>query len=192
MTILRKGELKMKRLSLTVSCIMLLSSCLDAEKFALSLDLKDKTAEVGYSNIVSSSEEEDKIKGDFEELLKTAYGSKDDQGDSPRKPISATLTEDGGKLDGVARYSFKDNSEMLKEYEIRTDEKGDYIFDLSKESNLEYAGGNGTYIEDGKKRFVRWDSTSTSLKVKLNNKAFDAKDTSLLSYWLEWKKKNPK
>ena len=49
----------MKRLSLTVSCIMLLSSCLDAEKFALSLDLKDKTAEVGYSNIVSSSEVED-------------------------------------------------------------------------------------------------------------------------------------
>jgi len=183
----------MKRLWLTVSCIvLLLGGCLDAEKFALSLDLKDKAAEIGYSNIVSDSKEEDKIRGDFEELLKIAYGSKEDQ--SPGKRVSATLYEKEGQLGGVARYSFKDNAEMLKELEIETDEKGDFIFDLSKESNrhLEYAGGNGTYIADEKKRFVRWGGNSTSLKVTLKNKEFDAKDKSLLSYWLEWKKKNPK
>ena len=185
----------MKRLWLSVSCIvLLLSSCLDAEQFSLSMDFKGKTAEVGYSNIVSDSKEENKIKDDFEKLIEKAYGGREDQGGRAGKTISAKLYEEDGHLDGVVGYSFKDNADMLKEYEIKTDEKGNFIFDLSKESNrdLEYAGGNGTYIEEGKNRFVRWDGNSTSLKVKLKNKVFDAKNKGLLSYWLEWKKTNPK
>lgn len=182
----------MKRLWLFVSCILLLlSGCLDAEKFSLSLDLIYKTTEAWYSNIVSDSKEEDKIKDDFQDLLKTAYG---DRQDGVGKLVSAKLYEKDGHLEGVVRYSFKDNAEMLKEYEIETDKKGDFILDLSKGSNkdLEYAGGNGSYIEEGDKRFVRWDSNSTSLKVTLKNKVFNTKNKSLLSYWLKWERENQK
>lgn len=177
----------MKNLWLSVLCIvLLLSGCLDAERFSLSLDLKGNTAQIGYSNIVSDSKEEAGIRGDFEELLKKAHG--EDQAGKAGKFVSANLYEKDGRLDGVAGYSFRDNAEMLKEYEITRDEKGDFIFDLSKESNLEYAGGNGAYVEEGKKRFVRWDRNSASLVIELKNKAFDAKSRGLLSYWLGWKK----
>ena len=185
----------MKRLWLFVSCIvLLLSGCLDSEKFSLSLDLTTRTAEVWYSNIVSNSTEEDKIKDDFDELIKIANGGREDQDGWPGKLISAKLYEKDGHLEGVARYSFKDNAEMLKEYDIETNNKGDFIFDISRgnDKDLEYSGGNGVYIEEGGKRFVRWNGNSTSLKVALTNKAFDAKDKGLLSYWLEWKKKNQK
>lgn len=157
----------------------------------MSVDLKDSTAEVGYANIVSDTKEEDKIRGDFEELLKIAYGGKEDHRGGLGKPTSSTLYEEDGHLDGIARYSFKDSTEMLNKYEIKTDEKGDFIFDLSTESNrnLEYASGNGTYIEEGKKRFIRWDGNSASLNMKLKNREFVAKNRSLLPYWLEWKKK---
>jgi len=179
----------MKSFWLYAACIILLSGCLDAEKLSLSLDLKSKTAEVGYSNIVSDSKEESKIKEDFEELIEKAYGDKKDHDGRPGQPISAKLYEEDGHLDGVAVYSFKDSAQMIKEYEIETDNKGDFILDLGKESNrdLEYAGGNGAYIEEGTKRLIRWSGNSTSLKVKLRNKLFDSKSKSLLSYWVEWK-----
>jgi hypothetical protein len=181
----------MKKLWLTVSCIvLLLGGCLDVENYTLSLDLKNNTVEVSYSNIVSNSDKEKDIKSDFEDLLKTAYGDENKVG----KTISKKLYEESGHLDGVAKFSYKDNAEMLKEYEIETDKKGDFILDLSKGGNkdLDYTGGNGTYVEEGEKRFIRWDSNSASLKATLKNKAFDAKNKSLLSYWLEWKEKNPK
>jgi hypothetical protein len=181
----------MKRFWLSLSCIvLLLCGCLDAEKFSLSLDLKDSIAEITYSNIVSNSDNEDKIKDDFTDLLKMANDTENREAKAG-KLIAAKLYEADGHLDGIARYSFKDNKEMLGEYGIERNEKGDFIFDLSKE-NLEYTGGNGIYMQKGDKRFVRWDGNSVSLEMKLKNKVFDAKNKSLLSYWLEWKKRNPK
>ncbi len=183
----------MRRVWLSV-ILLLLSGCLDAEKFSLSLDLKDKTSEVVYANIVSDSKEERKIREDFEELIEKTSPAKEETGGKPGKLIAARLNETDGHLDCAARYVFRDSAEMLKEYEIKTDEKGDFIFDLSKEGNrdLEYAGGNGKYIEEGKKRFVRWDRNSTSLTMNLKNRAFSAKNKSLLSYWMKWKEGNPK
>jgi hypothetical protein len=182
----------MKKVWFSLSCIvLLLGGCLDAEKFFLSLDLKDSTAEIEYSNIVSNSKEEDKIKDDFTDLIKMAYGDRENREAKPGKIVSARLYEAEGHLDGIARYSFKNNSGMLKEYGIERNERGDFIFDLTKE-NLEYTGGNGAYIEKGDKRFIRWDGKSASLEMKLKNKVFDAKNKSLLPYWLEWKKNNAK
>lgn len=182
----------MKRVLLSLSCIvLLLSGCLDAEKFSVSLDLKGSTAEIEYSNIVSNSKEEDKIEEDFAELLKMAHGGTGDREAKPGMLVAAKLYEADGHLDGIARYSFRNNKEMLAEYGIERNEKGDFIFDLSRE-NLEYTGGNGVYIEKGDKRFVRWDGNCASLRMKLKNKVFDPKNRGLLSYWLEWKRNNPK
>ena len=186
------GTVKRRLLGCLPFLLLILSGCLDCEKASISIDLIQKVAEVKFSNIVSNSTEEETIKEDFADLMKKVYFDDSPASDQGRI-TSRRLYENNGKLDGVERFSFQSLSKVLKEFNIEVDKKGDYILDLTKESESFRISGNGQRIERGSKKLLRWPKGAKKIEFEEKSKEFDeTKKTSLLGRWIEWVDKNRK
>jgi len=173
-------------LLLCFSLLLLLSGCLDCEKASISIDMGRKVAEVKFSNIVSNSTDEETIKEDFRDLIKRVYfdeGSKSD----PDRITSRRLYRNNEKLDGIERFSFQSLPRVLKEFGIETDKSGDYILDVTKESENYQIIGNGQSIERGSKKLLKWRKNVKKIDFEQKSREFDeTKKTSLLKPWLDW------
>ena len=173
-------------LLLCFSLLLLLSGCLDCEKASISIDMGRKVAEVKFSNIVSNSTDEETIKEDFRDLIKRVYfdeGSKSD----PDRITSRRLYRNNEKVDGIERFSFQSLPRVLKEFGIETDKSGDYILDVTKESENYQIIGNGQSIERGSKKLLKWRKNVKKIDFEQKSREFDeTKKTSLLKPWLDW------
>ncbi len=174
------------------SLTFLLSGCLDCEKTSISIDLAHQVAEVKFSNIVSNSREEGTIKEDFRGLIKKVYFDEASKSD-PDRITSRRLYRNNEKLDGIERFSFQSLPKVLKEFSIEVDKKGDFILDLTRESEDFQINGNGQFVERGSKKLLRWHKNVKKIEFEEKSKEFDeTKKTSLLKDWLEWVDKNKK
>ncbi len=190
----RDARVRVKRCLLggLLLLVLVLAGCLDCEKASISVDLIQKTAEVKFSNVVSNSVDAETIKEDFGDLIKKVYFDEESASD-PARITSRRLYENNGKLDGVERFSFQSLPQVLKEFNIEADKKGDYVLDLTKESEHYRISGNGQVIERGSKKLLRWPKNTKKIEFEEKSKEFDeAEKTSLLGRWLEWVDKNKK
>ena len=165
--------------------------CLGYEKEYLLIDISKQWGEVRYSNIVSDSKGEEDIKGDFQDLIDMVYNDKyadsEEAGQKTIQIISRELYGIGSRLDGTVKFSFKELKAALNEFNIKIDTNKNYIYELGADEV--YRGGNGTYSEHNSTKEVRWDKQSTTIELEIRHAFFDqTKATSLLSYWLDWKK----
>jgi len=166
--------------------LFFLSGCLDCERASISIDLAHQVAEVKYFNIVSNSREEETIKEDFRDLIKMVYFEEDSAAD-PDRITSRRLLRNNEQLDGIVRFSFKSLPKALKEYGIEMDKKGDYILDLTKESENYQVTSNGKWIESGSKKILKWPKTTKKIEFEQKSKVFDETNkTSLLKHWQAW------
>ncbi len=173
-------------LFLFICPVFFLSGCLDCERVSLSVDLVNKVTEVKYFNIVSNSKDEDTIKKDFRELIKKVYFD-DDSKSNPDRITSKRLYRNNEQLDGMVQFSFKHPEKVIKEFEIKTDKKGDYILDITKDIENYQVSGNGQYAEKDSKKIFKWRKNVKEIKLEMKTKVFDdTKKTSLLKYWLDW------
>ncbi len=183
---------KMYVFVLTCCLSFLLTGCLDFERASVSIDLANKVAEVKFVNIVSNSRDEETIKEDFRDLIKRAYFDEDSKSD-PDRITSRRLYKSHERLDGIERFSFKSFQKVLKEFNIEVDKKGDYVLDLTKESENFQISGNGQYIERDSKKFLKWLKYVKKIEFKEMSKEFDeTKKTGLLQYWVDWVDRNMK
>ena len=172
--------------------LFFLSGCLDCERASISIDLVHQVAEVKYFNIVSNSREEETIKEDFRDLIKKVYFEEDSSAD-PDRITSRRLLRNNEQLDGIVRFSFRSSPQALKEYGIETDKKGDYILDLTKESENYHVSSNGRWVESGSKKFLKWPKTVKKIEFEQKSKVFDeANKTGLLRHWQGWVDKSMK
>lgn len=172
--------------------LFILSGCLDCERASISVDLIQKTAEVKFSNVVSNSVDAETIKEDFGDLIKKVYFDEESASD-PARITSRRLYDNNGKLDGIERFSFQSLPKVLKEFNIEVDNKGDYILDLTKESEHYRISGNGHFVEKGSKKLLRWPKNAKKIEFEEKSKEFnEAEKTNLLGRWLEWVDKNRK
>jgi hypothetical protein len=169
-----------------------LTGCLDFERASVSIDLANRVAEVKFVNIVSNSRDEETIREDFRDLIKRAYFDEDSKSD-PDRITSRRLYKGHEKLDGIERFSFRSLQKVLKEFNIEMDKKGDYILDLTKESENFQISGNGQTIERDSKKFLKWPKYVKKIEFKEVSKEFDeTKKTGLLKYWVDWVDRNMK
>ena len=169
-----------------------LSGCLDCERTSVSIDLVYKMAEVKFSNVVSNSTDEKTIREDFQDLIEKAYFDEASKSD-PDRITSRRLYRNDERLDGVERFSFQSLARVLKEFNIETDKSGNYILDITKESENYQISGNGQPIGKDSKRFLKWPKNAKKIEFEENRKEFDeTKKTSLLKPWLDWINKNTK
>jgi hypothetical protein len=76
---------------------------------------------------------------------------------------------------------------VLKEFGIETDKSGDYILDVTKESENYQIIGNGQSIERGSKKLLKWRKNVKKIDFEQKSREFDeTKKTSLLKPWLDW------
>jgi pSer/pThr/pTyr-binding forkhead associated (FHA) protein len=169
-----------------------LAGCLEYEEEYLFIDIPKKVGEVRYSNIVSDSKDEKTIKGDFQDLIDMVYidkyeNSKEGAEQKTIQIISRELYGIGPRLDGTVNFSFKDLKAALNEFNIRIDKNEDYIYEMGDDEV--YRGGNGTYSEHDSIKAVKWKKQSKTIELEKRTASFaKTKTTSLLSYWLDWKK----
>ena len=129
---------------------------------------------------------------DFRELIKKVYLDDDSKSDSDRI-TSKRLSRNDEQLDGMVRFSFKHFEKALKEFEIKTDQRGDYILDITKDIENYQVSGNGQYIERDSKKMMKWHKNLKEIKVEMKTKVFDETEkTRLLKYWLDWIDRNMK
>jgi hypothetical protein len=179
-------------LLLCFSLLLLLNGCLDFERASVSIDLANRVAEVTFVNIVSNSRDEETIKEDFRDLIKRVYFDEDSKS-NPDRITSRRLYKSNERLDGIERFSFKSLQKVLKEFSIEVDKKGDYILDLTKESEHFRISGNGQTIERDSKKFLRWPRYVKKIEFEEVSKEFDeTKKTGLLKYWVDWVDRNMK
>jgi hypothetical protein len=174
---------------LTVCLALILTGCLGYEEEYIFIDISSKEGEVRYSNIVSDAAFEDKTEQDFQDLIDMVYNDKYAEANEqkPIQIIARALYGIGTRLDGIMKFSFKDLAGGLSEFDIMIDDNGNYIYELSADEV--YKGGNGTYSEHNSTKAVTWDEQSKTIELEIRSTAFHkTKTTSLLSYWLEWKK----
>jgi hypothetical protein len=188
------GAMILKKYVLVSACCLsfFLTGCLDFERVSVSIDLANKVAEVSFFNIVSNSRDEETIKEDFRDLIKRAYFDEDSKSD-PERITSRRLYKSNEKLDGIERFSFKSSKKVLKEFNIEVDKKGDYVLDLTKESESFQISGNGQTIERDSKKLLKWPRYVKKIEFKEISKEFDeTKKTGLLKYWADWIDRNMK
>ena len=179
-------------LLLCFSLLLLLNGCLDFERASVSIDLANRVAEVTFVNIVSNSRDEETIKEDFQDLIKRVYFDEDSKS-NPDRITSRRLYKSNERLTGIERFSFKSLQNVLKEFSIEVDKKGDYILDLTKESENFHISGNGQTIERDSKKFLRWPRYAKKIEFEEVSKEFDeTKKTGLLKYWVDWVDRNMK
>jgi hypothetical protein len=172
--------------------LLLLNGCLDFERASVSIDLANRVAEVKFVNIVSNSRDEETIKEDFRDLIKRAYFDEDSKS-SPDRITSRRLYKSNERLDGIERFSFKSLQKVFKEFSIEVDKKGDYVLDLTKESENFQISGNGQTIERDSKKFLKWPKYVKKIEFEEKSKEFDeTKKTGLLKYWVDWVDRNMK
>lgn len=172
-------------------CLPLLSiGCLGYEKEYLFIDISNKVGEAAYFNIVSDSAGEEDTREDFQDLINLVYGHENPEEGAADKTIhiiSKELYGIGSRLDGAMNFSFEDLKATLNEFNIKTDKNENYIYVLG--DGEAYMGGNGTFHEHGSIKAVIWDKQSKTIELKIRYATFDkTKTTSLLPYWLDWKK----
>ena len=169
---------------------VILTGCLYYEEHYLFIDISNKFGEVRCSNIVSDEEQEDRIEQDFQDLIEMVYSDEyveDVTEQNKIQIISRALYGIGPRLVGTMQFSFKDLSSGLSEFNITMDDNKNYIYELGADEI--YIGGNGTYSEHNSKTAVRWDKQSKTIELEIRSAAFHkTQTTSLLSYWLDWKK----
>jgi hypothetical protein len=171
---------------LLCSFLFFLSGCLDCERASISIDMARKVAEVKFSNIVSNSTDEETIKEDLRDLIKRVYFDENSKSD-PDRITSRRLYRDNEKLCGIERFSFQSLSRVLKEFSIETDRNGDYILDVTKESENYQISGNGQSVERGPKKLLKWRKNVKKIDFEQKSREFDeTKKTSLLKPWLDW------
>ena len=174
---------------LTACLALVLTGCLGYEEEYLFIDIPNQVGEVIYFNIVSDAECEDKIQQDFQDLIDMAYNDtcEASNGQKTIRSVSRALYGIGSQLDGMMTFSFKDLAGGLGEFEITIDDNGSYVCKLGADEV--YIGGNGTYSEHDSIKTVTWNKKSTTIELKTRSAVFyKTKTTSMLSYWLDWKK----
>ncbi|MBI5102520.1 MAG: hypothetical protein HZB33_11895 [Nitrospirae bacterium] len=177
------------RLFLLAGVALLLSGCLDYEVYSLVFDPARKTGEMTFIGIGSNESTADQIEADFQGLIDTAYNDKPDSNDGVRT-LSKKLYASDGKLNAAIQFQLKNGSypENLEEIGLQIDNQGDYIFKL--DSGDTYMGGNGQLVEQGSIKTVKWPGKTKTIEIKTRRSpSKDMKTTSLLTRWLEWKKK---
>jgi len=181
--VMKKGVI----FSLLCSFLLLfLNGCLDCERASISIDMARKAAEVKFSNIVSNSTDEETIKEDLRDLIKRVYFDENSKSD-PDRITSRRLYRDNEELCGIERFSFQSLPRVLKEFSIETDRNGDYILDVTKESENYQISGNGQSIARGPKKFLKWRKNVKKIEIGQKSREFDeTKKTTLLKPWLDW------
>ena len=174
-------------------CLSLfLTGCLSYEEEYLFIDISNNVGEVRYSNIVSDSKNEEAIKEDFQDLVDMVYNdrcanSKDGGEQETIQIISRELYGIGPQLEGIVNFSFKDLKAVLNEFNIKIDKNGNYIYEMG--AYEVYSGGNGTYCDHDSAKAVIWDRQIKTIELEKRTASFaQTKTTSLLSFWLDWKK----
>jgi hypothetical protein len=188
------GTMIVKMYVFVLACCLsfLLTGCLDFERASVSIDLANRVAEVKFVNIVSNSRDEETIKEDFRDLIKRTYFDEDSKSD-PDRITSRRLYKNNERLDGIERFSFKSFKKVLKEFNVEVDKKGDYVLDLTKESENFQISGNGQTIERDSKKFLKWPKYVKKIEFEEVSKEFDeTKKTGLLKYWVDWVDRNMK
>jgi hypothetical protein len=139
---------------------------------------------------VSDATRKDKIEQDFQDLIDMVYSDKYAEEVTEQKTIqiiSRTLYGIGHRLNGTMQFSFEDLSLGLSEFNIMIDDNENYVYKLGVDEV--FNGGNGTYSEHNSTKTVRWDKQSRTIELEIRSAAFHKTETtSLLSYWLDWKK----
>jgi hypothetical protein len=170
-------------------CLLLLTSCLNTGTEYLFIDLKDKVGEMRYSNIVTDAKDEKHIEEDFKVLINEIYQDNSLEKETESEPfeiISKELYQNGEQLDGRIKFLLRDVRAALKGFKIKTDENGNYIYELGEDT---YVRGNGNCIERSEGRVVKWDKNTKAIEIEIKSSEFDkTKNLSLLSHWLDWKK----
>lgn len=179
--------------SFILAILLLLAGCVDYETYSLSLDLDNKTGLMTFLGLNSTSQKKDEIEADFQSLVKSAYPEKDDEKDqaNPLEILSTDIYISENKLNAKIVFKFKDkvDSKSLKELGIDMDSNGDYIVSASPDEV--YVRGNADIIQQDSKRTLKWAKNIRTIEYEVKNSGTkDQKNTSLLSHWLEWKKKN--
>jgi hypothetical protein len=188
------GTMIVKMHVFVLACCLsfLLTGCLDFERVSVSIDLANKVAEVNFVNIVSNSRDEKTIKEDFRDLIKRVYFDEDSKSD-PDRITSRRLYKSHEKLDGIERFSFKSSPKVLKEFNIEVDKKGDYVLDLTKESENFQISGNGQTVERDSKKFLKWPRYVKKIEfIEVSRKFDETKKTGLLKDWVDWVDRNMK
>jgi len=177
---------------LAVCLSFFLTGCLSYEEEYLFIDISNNVGEVRYSNIVSDSKDEEAVKEDFQDLIDMVYNDKhanSEEGTEQKtiQIISRELYGIGVRLDGTVNFSFKDLKAALNEFNIKKDKHEDYIYEMGADEV--YRGGNGKYSEHNSTKAVMWDKQSKTIEIEKTTASFaQTKTTSLLSFWLDWKK----
>ena len=172
--------------------LVALSGCLDCERASISIDLVHRVAEVRYFNIVSGSREEETVREDFRDLINKVY-FEEEPAEDPDRITSRRLFGNKDQLDGRVRFAFRSSTKVLKEYGIETDKDGDYILDLTKESENYQVSSNGRWVESGSRKILKWPKTVEKIEFEQKNKVFDEMGkTRLLSHWQAWMDRNTK
>jgi hypothetical protein len=188
------GTMIVKMVVFVLVCCLsfLLTGCLDFERVSVSIDLANRVAEVNFVNIVSNSRDEETIKEDFRDLIKRVYFDEDSKS-NPDRITSRRLYKSNERLNGIERFSFKSFQKVLKEFNFEVDKKGDYLLDLTKESENFQISGNGQMIERDSKKFLKWPKYAKKIEFKEISKEFDeTMKTGLLKYWVDWVDRNVK
>jgi len=171
---------------------LFLTGCLSYEEEYLFIDISNNVGEVRYSNIFSDSKDEEAIKRDFQDLIDMVYNdnyanSKEGAEQKTIQIISRELYGIGPRLDGTVNFSFKDWKATLNEFHIKVDKNEDYLYEMGADEV--YRGGNGKYSEHNSTKAVIWDKKSKTIEIEKRTASFSQTNTtSLLSYWLGWKK----
>ncbi|MBT3222821.1 MAG: hypothetical protein HN348_27405 [Proteobacteria bacterium] len=168
-----------ERLLLVAALLIASTACLEYEKKVYIFDLKNKTAELRFENIVSDSAE--KADSDFMELVNDyVKGTKLETNNPQWRVSSKELLENDGQLNGIVKFSF----DSLADAGIyQHDKKSPYIFCVNKG---EIVSTNAKSIDHILKGCVALDRKGKTLEVTVKADDVSGDEQSLAPQYALW------